>query len=165
MNELKLSLTIILPGRTLRSEKECMRKVRKPLMGKGKKANEQVIDKNGKEVWVTVKEFDPAKSERFIVNLKGKDNTEIPPTVYTRGAKPATKTININSQAYDYFIGREVPATFHAPKNCKPNFKIRKSINEQAWLQMSQEQRLEWHLREICTSMNGVLSHYDIFED
>lgn len=156
---------MILPGRTMRSEKECMRKVRKPLMGKGKKANKQVIDKNGKEVWVTVKEYDPTKTERFIVNLKNKDNTEIPTTVYTRGAKPATRTIQLSDQAYDYFISREVPEGFHAPKNFKPNFKIRKSPNEQAWLQMSQEERLEWHLRDICASMHGTLGHYNIFED
>ena len=134
-------------------------------MGKGTKADKQVIDKNGKEVWVTVKEFDPTKSKSFIINLKNKDNSKTPTTIYTRGARPATKTININSQAYDYFISREVPGGFHALKNFKPNFRIRKSANEQAWLQMSQEQRLEWHLREICTSMNGLLVHYNIFED
>ena len=154
-----------LKGRIMRSEQECLRKVRKPLMGKGKKANKQVIDKNGKEVWVTVKEADPTKTERFIVTLVNKEGQEVPTTIYARGTKPASRTINIGRQAYDYFIGKEVPETFHAPKNFKPNFKIRKSPNEQAWLQMSSVERLEWHLKEICASMQGYLNSYSVLDD
>lgn len=156
---------MLLQGRTMLSEQECMRKVRKPLMGKGKKANKQVIDRNGNEVWVTVKEFDPAKSEKFNIDLKDKEGHEVPTTIYTRGSRKSTKTININEQAYEYFISREVPLGFHAPKNFKPNFKIRKSPNEQAWLQMSETERLEWHLNDICNSMKGTLMSYNVLED
>ena len=50
MYEIKVNLIMSLPGRTMMSEQECLRKVRKPLMGKGKKANKQVIDKNGNQL-------------------------------------------------------------------------------------------------------------------
>ncbi len=156
---------MLLQGRTMLSEQECLRKVRKPLMGKGKKANKVVVDKNGNEVWVTVKEFDPAKSDKFNIDLKDKEGNEVPTTIYTRGSRPATKTININNQAYEYFISREVPLAFTAPKNFKPNFKVRKSANEQAWLLMSEAQRLRWHLDSICTSMGGKLMSYNVLED
>lgn len=138
-------------------------------MGKGKKANKVVVDKNGNEVWVTVKEYDPAKTERFTIDLVDTKNPGehfiIPTTIYIRGAKPATKTVNICNQAYEYFISKEMPLAFHAPKNFKPNFKVRKSPNEQAWLQMSEIERLEWHLNDMCTSMNGTLVSYNVFED
>ena len=165
MNEIKVNLTMLLQGRTMLSEQECLRKVRKPLMGKGKKANKVVVDKNGNEVWVTVKEFDPAKSDKFNIDLKDKDGNEVPTTIYTRGSRSATKTININNQAYEYFISKEVPLSFTAPKNFKPNYKIRKSPNEQAWLGMSETQRLEWHLTSICSSMHGTLLSYNVLKD
>lgn len=134
-------------------------------MGKGKKAGKQVIDRNGNEVWVTKKEFDPAKSERFIIDLKDKDGNETPTTIYTRGARPATKTINISTQAYEYFISKELPEGFHAFKTFKPNFKLSKSVNEQAWLKMTETERLEWHLNDICASMKGTLVSYNVFEN
>lgn len=156
---------MLLQGRTMLSEQGCLRKVRKPLMGKGKKAGKQVIDKNGKEVWVTVKEFDPAKSERFTIGLSDKDGNETPTTIYARGTRPASRTINISTQAYEYFISKELPEGFHASKTFKPNFKLRKSVNEQAWLKMTETERLEWHLRDICASMGGTLVSYNVFGD
>lgn len=168
-----------LPGSVMLSEQECLRKVRKPLMGKGKKADKQVIDKNGNPVWITAKEYDPAKSERMVLELimeKGKDPR--PVTVYTRGSKPAARQMSICNEAYNYFISSEVPEGFHAPRNFKPTMPVYarfdkktrsytagKPVNQQAWLAMSKTERLEWHLRNICESCGGVLASYNILDN
>lgn len=165
MEGIKLSLTMLLQGRTMLSEQECLRKTRKPLMGKGKKSDKQVIDRNGNPVWVTVKEYDPSKCERFNMDILDNEGHYKPVTVFTRGCKPATKTMNLGVDSYEYFISKEVPLGFHAPKNFKMNFRIRKSANEQAWLQMSETERLEWHLNDICKSQNATLETYNVYEE
>jgi hypothetical protein len=58
-----------------------------------------------------------------------------------------------------------MPCDFHASKNFHANFKIKVPANAQAWQQMSETERLEWHLKHICVSMGGHMSSYHIFED
>ena len=82
MYEIKVNLIMTLPGRIMMSEQECLRKVRKPLMGKGKKANKQVIDKNGNPVWHTVLEADPAKTDRFQIDFVDKNGKLVIPCKY-----------------------------------------------------------------------------------
>lgn len=155
-----------LPGRVMLSEQECLSKVRKPLMGKGKKANKQVIDRNGNPVWVTVKEPNPMKHDRQVLRLIDNHGNEEAISVLTRKSRPASKTININKEAYNYFISAELPEGFHTPRNFKPKVPpFKKPINLQAWLTMSKEERLEWHLMDICASMGGTLVSYNVFED
>lgn len=166
MNETKLNLTMLLQGRTMLSEQECLRKVRRPLMGKGKKVDKQVIDKKGNPVWVTVREPDPLKNERFTLGLTGKDGKEESLTVFVPKSKPASKSIGLSEEAYNYFISSELPEGFHAPRNFKPKVSpFRKSVNLQAWLAMSKEERLEWHLNSICESMGGTLASYSVHGD
>ena len=166
-----------IPGRVMMSEQECLRKVRKPLMGKGKKSDKQVIDKNGNPVWHTVLEADPARTDRFQIDFtdkNGKPDGSI--VVYTRKSYPAKRHMNITNEAYEDFISKSVPESFHAPKGFKapeivtPKGKTRpKYINialkEQAWLEMSETERLEWHLKGICQALGGVLDSYKVFED
>lgn len=157
---------MFLPGRTRFSEQECLHKVRKPLMGKGKKAGKQVIGKDGNPVWVTAKEPDPMKTDRFIIELEDKDGNVTTFTVFTRGSKPATKTVNISEAAYRYFIGNEAPEKFYAPKTFKlfaPPYKI--SPAQQAWSTMSKDERLLWHLNDLCRSMGGTLAFYTVHGD
>ena len=163
MNEFKLNLTMILPGRVMMSERECMRKTRKPLMGKGKKADKQVIDKEGKPVWVTVKEPDPLKCDKDVLHIMKNDGTEDILVVFTRKERPASKSVNLTNEAYEYFISSELPEGFHAPKNFKPKVSpFRKPVNLQCWLSMSETERLEWHLNNICASMGGTMASYTI---
>lgn len=166
MYELKINLTMALPGRVIMSEQECLRKVRRPLMGKGKKANKQVLDKNGNPVWVTVREPDPMKNDRHVIDLTGKDGTEETLVVFTRKARPASKSLNLSEESYNYFVSGECPEGFRAPRNFKPKVSpFRKSVNLQAWLAMSKEERLEWHLNNICESMGGTLASYSVHGD
>lgn len=163
MIDIKVNLIMVLPGRIMLSEQECLRKVRKPLMGKGKNSDKKIIDRKGREVWVTVKEPDPEKCQRTVIEFPERNGDCI--TVYTRGARSATKSLNISTQAYRHFIGREYPEGFKPPKGFKPNFKLKRPATEQAWLGMNETERLEWHLRNICASMGGTLLSYNVFED
>lgn len=177
MYEIKVNLIMSLPGRTMMSEQECLRKVRKPLMGKGKKANKQVIDKNGNPVWHTVLEANPAKTDRFQINFvdkNGKPDGYI--VVHTRKSRPAKRHLNICQEAYKNFISNSVPEAFHVPKGFKapevitPKGKKRPkyigiALREQAWLEMSETERLEWHLKGLCTALDGVLDSYEVLDD
>lgn len=174
MYEPKLNLIMLLPGRTMMSEQECLRKVRKPLMGKGKKSDKQVIDKNGNPVWHTVIEPDPAKTDRFqidFVDKNGKPDGSI--VVSTRKSYPAKRYLSICEEAYEDYISNSVPEAFHAPKGFKPHVpaikKKSQSMNsflkECAWLEMSKTERLEWHLRGICAALGGVMDSYTVLED
>jgi len=176
MYENKVNLVMVLPGRTMMSEQECLRKVRKPLMGKGKKSNKQVIDKNGNPVWHTVIEPDPAKTDRFQLDLTEFDGKITPIIVHTRKSRPAKQRLNICQEAYDNYISASTPDAFHAPRGFKPPEIITESgkkrfkykgvpIKEQAWLEMSQTERLEWHLRSICAALGGVMETYMVLDE
>lgn len=84
MNEIKLSLTILLPGRTILSKEACLKTMQK-----------------GNEI-VVVEDYD--KCDKSYVNV-GKRTY----TIHTRKCKPATQKINLGRDAYEYFISNECP--------------------------------------------------------
>ena len=84
MNEIKLSLTILLPGRTMLSKVDSLKKMQK-----------------GNEI-VVVEDYD--KCDKSYVNV-GKRTY----TIHTRKHKPATQKINLGRDAYKYFISDECP--------------------------------------------------------
>lgn len=67
----------------------------------------------------------------------------------TRKCIPATQSLNITKEAYNYFTGKESPY----------------SINNRKWLQMSKKERLKTHLDSICESLGGISYTYEIFND
>jgi hypothetical protein len=169
MYESKINLVMALPGRVMMSEQECSRKVKKALVKKGKQ-----ILKNGKPVWYTTTE--PINCDVHQIEIS-KDETIV---VYTRRNRPASRVLNVCKEAYKEFIGSFVPNNYIMPKNFKapmieqeaPSGK--KIINPkypgvplktQSWLELSQEERLEWHLKNLCYSLGGVLESYTILED
>lgn len=163
MYETKVNLTMVLPGRIMMSERECLRKTRKPLMGKGKKSNKQVIDKNGNPVWVTVKELDPSKCDRNFIEITDQNGEIQKLQVLVPGNKPASKSMSLGMDSYRYFISSELPEGFRAPKTYKPKVSpFRIPVNLQAWKEMSEAERLEWHLRDICHSQGGILVSYNV---
>lgn len=84
MNEIKLSLTILLPGRTILSKEACLKTMQK-----------------GNEI-VVVEDYD--KCDKTYVNV-GKRTY----TIHTRKTKSATQKINLGRDAYEYFISNECP--------------------------------------------------------
>ena len=65
-------------------------------------------------------------------------------------AVPASVSVKLTQDAYDYFISSE----------CPPWFKDRKS-----WAVMKPGQRLEVHLKRMCDSRGGTGFTYSILED
>ena len=84
MNEIKLSLTILLPGRTMLSKVDSLKEMQK-----------------GNEI-VVVEDYD--KCDKSYINI-GKRTY----TIHTRKHKPATQKMNLGRDAYKYFISDECP--------------------------------------------------------
>lgn len=141
-NDIKISFTIILPGSTMYSNSECYRTVKKSISkqtkgGKYYKVNKEVVEED-------LTKFDKTTVKRFI---KGKAAPEII-TVLTRKSKPATQTINLRQEAYDYMVSNE-----------RPNW-----ANKE-WSNLNKMKRLEQHLQRIAEHFNGDLLSYTVFED
>ena len=94
-------------------------------------------------------EEDPTKFDKTTIKrfLKGKAAPEII-TVLTRKSKPATQTINLRQEAYDYMVSNE-----------RPNW-----ANKE-WSNLNKMKRLEQHLQRIAEHFNGDLLSYTVFED
>jgi len=170
MNDIKVSLTIMLQGGTMWSRQECLKDLKEPvLISKGKYAGKPKRDKKGNIIYTTKRVVDETKVDHHEVRLTDKDGklSEIL-HYHTRGAKPAKQVLPISQVAYDYFISSEVPDGYNFPRDFKPNKKLLKqgiSVSSQAWNSQTPKQKLEWHLRRICATLNGTLGEYHIFND
>lgn len=178
MNDIKVNLTILVPGANMMSEQECSKQLKKPvIIQKGKYAGKQARDKKGNPLWHYVTSLDFEKHDRHDIVVESYQGRELV-TFYTRKSRPAKQSINMTTGAYDYFISNEVPQGYHAPKSFKPTKPIRSHLDRktkkwvegtpievQAWRATSKQQRLEWHLNSVCASMGGKLDSYTVFND
>jgi hypothetical protein len=160
MDEIKISLTVLVPGAKLLSEQECSKYSTKPIIvKKGRYKGKQARDKDGKFLYRTEIVPDPEKCDKHVLRF---DDGNI--TFYTRKQESIRRVINMYEEAYDYFISNEMPPGYHAPKGFKPKGGGG-PINAQAWKKLSIEERLNWHLNAIAISMGGTLADYKIFDD
>lgn len=106
-----------------------------------------------------------SRYEKTSVDISANPQKKFYVNVYTRGCKPASKTLNISLQAYRHFVSREVPENFSAPVGFQPIGKSKRPLKEQAWSIMNKWQRLEWHLNDLCASMGGTLTSYKVYDD
>ena len=152
MYNIAVNLIMELPGRTLMSEQECSRKVRKPLTKKGK----QVYNKKHEEVWTTVVEADPKKTHIERVDISGEGDRPEFIDVRVRNAKPVRRIMNISQEAFNHFIDPdEVPYNYVAPLN---------TIKKLFWARLTVKAKLEWHLHDLCKSLGGTLVSYKVLE-
>lgn len=145
MIDIKLTCTIALPGSELYDSESCYK---------------TTIDGNG----VAHTSLDPDKFEEnqmfldiYDKKLKRKVSKKI--TFLTRMCKPAYQTTNMSSDAYDEMTSAKVPDRFYIEGVFKTN-ELKK-----AWLNMSKEQRLEWHLNRWASDRDGYLVSYHVFDD
>ena len=140
MSEIKLSLSIELRGSTMFSKEECL-----------KTTQEDITTKNGRKRTVTKVVEDWDKMEKHTVRVTDKNgaNPEII-TFHTRKCKPATQSLNISKEAYEYMIDKD-----SCPSWSKPG----------KWSAMSEKERLEAHLQRTVEHLGGVSSIYQVFED
>jgi hypothetical protein len=170
MSEVKVNLTIILQGGVMMSEQECSKQLKEPiLVERGKYKGKVKKDKDGNPMFKVRTVPDPAKTFHHEVKITDRKNkvTEVI-NFWTRGYKPAKQSLNICQEAYDYFISNEVPDSYRAPEDFKPNKKLLHkgySKTKQAWMAMPEKEKLEWHLNRICAHRNGIMGDYTVFND
>ena len=166
----KVSLTMLLRGGTMLSEQECSKQLKEPiLVERGKYKGKQRKDKDGNPMFKVRTVPDPEKVQHHEIRLTDKNNklTEVL-NYYTRGYSTAKQVLNICEEAYTYFVSTEAPEGYRAPNDFKPSKTLLKkgvSKTKQAWMAMSKEQRLKWHLVRICESRGGRLGEYTVFND
>lgn len=140
MNEIKLSLSVELQGRTMLSKEECLKTTQKT-----------ITTKNGRKRTVTKVVEDWDKMEKHTMRVTSTDGTnpEII-TFHTRKCKPATQSLNMSEEAYKYMID----------KNSCPSW-----LKPSKWNAMSKKERLEAHLQRIAEYLGGTSYTYQVFED
>lgn len=143
MSEIKVSLTIALRGSTMFSKEECLKTIQKVIERKTKtgKVYKKTIE-------IQVEDWDKMDKHTMQVTGPNGSDPEII-TFHTRKTKPATQSINICKEAYDYMTSKECPAWSKIG----------------TWSQMKPEQRLESHLQRIAEHLGGTVISYKVFED
>lgn len=139
MNEIKVNLSIVLPGSTLLSKDECLKTIQKV-----------VTLKNGKKRTITntVEDWDKTDKHTLRVTEKGSKPEII--TFSTRKCRTATQSININKDAYMTMVSSLCPTWFPSSKK---------------WAGMNKADRLELHMKRIAENFSGVSYTYQVFED
>ena len=162
MYDIKINLTMLLPGRTMMSEQECFITTQEVISKKGKKA----------KVVKTKVTPDPKKTEKFTMKVCDQDgkNPEVI-TVHTRKCLPARQILNISKEAYENFISKTPPSNFNAPKianqlNIDLAVKPKNvSTSNYVWGLLTLNQRLVYNLKELCNSLGGEFSSYFLLDD
>ena len=147
MIDIKVSLTILVPGANMISKEESLKSTQVPVINK--KTGKQIF-KQGKPVVREVLVEDPAKHDLnhvLISNSKGKIVDKI--SFYTRKTVPARRSMNLSREAYEYMVSNEYPEWY----------KLRD------WKNLKKEQRLLLHLERIAQNFGGELEDYIVYDD
>lgn len=153
MIDVKMNLTVLLPGSTMVSKQECFKQLK-----------EEVKDKKGNIRYKYKKVLNPDKHNLHYLKISNKKEEII--HFYTRKCVPAKQVINISTVAYKYFIGTEAPEAFYAPTGFQPYTSVKKvSIKNQAWNLLTKEQKIMWHCTRIASTLGGSVEDYVVFLD
>lgn len=125
MNEIKVSLSIVLQGSIMYSQEQA-KALEEEKVGTGYDTFSMRVEslKNGKKDAETI-------------------------TVKTRKCKPASQSLNLSMDAYEYMIGKEA-SYFVKPRD---------------WERLTKKQRLEAHLKRICEELGGVSFTYAVLDN
>lgn len=126
MNEIKVSLSITLQGGVMYSQEQA-------------KALEKEKAGTGYDTFnmrVEGKKSDGKKDVQTI-------------TVKTRKSKPASQSLNLSMDAYNYMVSNEAPY-FVKPRD---------------WERLTKKQRLEAHLKRIVEGLGGVSFTYAVLDN
>lgn len=125
MNDVKVSLSIILQGGVMYSQEQA-KALEKEKVGTGYDTFNMRVEglKDGKKDAETI-------------------------TVKTRKYKPASQSLNLSMDAYDYMTGKEAPYF----------------VKAKDWERLTKKQRLEAHLKRIVEELGGVSFTYVVFDN
>lgn len=143
MTEIKVNLSVVLQGRTMFSKEECLKTTQKVIEKTSKKTGKTYK----KTVDVLVDNLD--MMNKSTIRVIDKNNTIETITVYTRKTKPATQSLNICKESYEYMTSKDCPS-WSKPK---------------VWNAMNKKERLESHLQRITEGLGGVSYTYQVFEE
>ena len=125
-NEIKVSLSVTLQGSVMLSQEQA-KALEKEKVGTGYDTfNMRVEDKKS----------DGKKDVQTI-------------TVKTRKSKPASQSLNLSMDAYNYMVSNEAPY-FVKPRD---------------WERLTKKQRLEAHLKRIVEELGGVSFTYAVLDN
>lgn len=125
-NEIKVSLSVTLQGSVMPSQEQA-------------KALEKEKEGTGYDTFnmrVEGKKSDGKKDVQTI-------------TVKTRKNKPASQSLNLSMDAYDYMTGKEAPYF----------------VKARDWERLTKKQRLEAHLKRIVEELGGVSFTYTVLDN
>lgn len=126
MNDVKVSLSIILQGGVMYSQEQA-KALEKEKVGTGYDTF---------NIRVEGKKSDGKKDVQTI-------------TVKTRKNKPASQSLNLSMDAYNYMVSNEAPY-FVKPRD---------------WERLTKKQRLEAHLKRIVEELGGVSFTYAVLDN
>ena len=145
MIDIKVSLTILVPGANMISKEESLKRIQKCVTNKGKQ-----VYKQGKPLMKEVLVEDPGKHDLntvLISNDKGKIVDRV--TFYTRKSVPARRSMNFSREAYEYMVSDVYPEWY----------KLRN------WKNLTKEQRLAIHLERIAQNFGGEVEDFIVYDD
>lgn len=126
MNEIKVSLSIVLQGSTMYSQEQA-------------KALEEEKVGTGYDTFSMRVEGKKSDSKKDVQTI----------TVKTRKSKPASQSLNLSMDAYNYMVSNEAPY-FVKPRD---------------WERLTKKQRLEAHLKRIVEELGGVSFTYAVLDN
>lgn len=142
MNNIKVNLSILLPGSTMLSVDESTRIVEEPVRTPGGRVKHQ----NGQPVTTQVKVMDVHKHNKFEIEVMNRGKKETI-KVFTRKSKPAKQVIHLSEEAYEYMVDSETPYQYKGVwKGLKPN------------------ERLRWHCNRIAESLGGTVDDIQVLD-
>lgn len=146
MIDIKVSLTILVPGANMVSKEESLKSTQKTVYNKAGKP----VYKQGKPLTKEVLVEDPDKHDlntMLISNSKGKVVDRI--SFYTRKSVPARRSMNISREAYEYMVSEVYPEWY----------------KQRNWKNLTKEQRLAIHLERIAKNFNGEIEDFIVYDD
>ena len=147
MTEIKLNLSVVLPGSVMFSKEECLKTTQKVI----EKTNGKTGKTYKKTIKVKVEDSDKMDKHSLVVTeYVNKKPVYETITFQTRKCRPAAQSLNISNDAYKAMIDKMVCPSWSKPSK---------------WSAMSKKDRLEAHLQRIVDDLGGVSYTYQVFED
>ena len=163
MIDVKVNLTVLLPGSIMLSKQECLKQLKEEM--KDKKGH-ILKDKNGNVRFKTRIVPDPEKHDYHTVKVTGKTDKPEYISYYTRKCVPAKQVLNISTSAYLYFISNEVPQGYQVPTKFQPYMSLKRMpAIQQAWKAMSEDGKLKWHLERVAKTLGGTMLDFVVYDD
>lgn len=125
-NEIKVSLSVTLQGSVMLSQEQA-------------KALEKEKEGTGYDTFSMRVESKKSDGEKDVQTI----------TVKTRKSKPASQSLNLSMDAYNYMVSSEAPYF----------------VKARDWERLTKKQRLEAHLKRIVEELGGVSFTYAVLDN